>query len=66
MAVSKQISPRLLKLLNKKYPSKRNFTVGDARKIQKSLGGTKVSTYAKDGGYIAKKRKKVVKKRNKK
>jgi hypothetical protein len=65
MAVSKQISPRLLKLLNKKYPSKRNFTVDDARKIQKSLGGTRVPVYSKDGGYIVKKRKKTVKKRKK-
>ena len=66
MAVNRGISPSLLKLLKKKYPQKKGFTVGDSRKLQKSLGGTQVPTYrAKDGGYIVKKKKKVVKKRKK-
>ena len=42
-------------------------TSGIGYEIAKMLkSGAKVPTYAKDGGYIAKKRKKVVKKRNKK
>ena len=40
--------------------------MGDAKRLQKSLGGTQVPTYrVKDGGYIVKKKKKVVKKRKK-
>ena len=65
MAVSRRIPSSLLKLLKKKYPQKKGFTVGDAKRLQKSLGGTRVPVYSKDGGYIAKKRKKVVKKRKK-
>ena len=66
MAVKRGISASLLKLLNKKYPQKKSFTVGEAKRLQKSLGGTQVPTYrAKDGGYIVKKKKKVVKKRKK-
>ena len=65
MAVNRGISPSLLKLLKKKYPQKKGFTVGDSRKLQKSLGGTRVPVYSKDGGYIVKKRKKTVKKRKK-
>ena len=65
MAVSRRIPSSLLKLLKKKYPQKKGFTVGDARKLQKDLGGARISTYAKNGGYIAKKRKKIVKKRKK-
>ena len=60
MAVSKRIA----NLLKKKY-RKKDFKVDDSAQIRKALGGTRVSTYAKDGGYIAKKRKKVVKKRKK-
>ena len=56
-----------MKLLKQKYGKKPGVKVGDASKIRKQLGGTKVSGYiAKDGGYIVKKKKKVVKKRNKK
>jgi hypothetical protein len=65
VAVNRKIPASLLKLLKKKYPQQKSFTVGDSKRLQKSLGGTRVSTYAKDGGYIAKKRKKVVKKRKK-
>ena len=65
MAVSRKIPASLLKLLKKKYPQKKGFTVGDAKKLQKDLGGTRIPTYAKNGGYIAKKRKKIVKKRKK-
>ena len=60
---------RLMRLLKKKYgklSQKRGTKVGVPQNIQKQLGlGTKISAYAKDGGYIAKKRKKVVKKRKK-
>ena len=56
------VSSRIAKLLAKKY-KKKDFKVGDSKQIRKSLGGTRVSTYAKDGGYIAKKGKKIVKKR---
>ena len=60
MAVSKRIA----KLLKKKY-RKKDFKVDDSAQIRKALGGTRVSTYAKDGGYIVKKKKKVVKKQKK-
>ena len=66
MAVNREIPASLLRLLKKKYPQQKSFTVGDAKKVQKSLGGTRVPTYrAKYGGYIVKKKKKVVKKRKK-
>ena len=57
---------RILKLLAKdpKY-RKKDFKVDNSAQIRKALGGTRVSTYAKDGGYIVKKKKKVVKKRKK-
>ena len=58
------ISKRIAKLLKKKY-RKKDFKVDDSAQIRKALGGTRVSTYAKDGGYIVKKKKKVVKKRKK-
>ena len=58
------ISARIAKLLAKKY-RKKDFKVDDSAQIRKALGGTRVSTYAKDGGYIVKKKKKVVKKRKK-
>ena len=58
------ISSRIAKLLKKKY-RKKDFKVDDSGQIRKALGGTRVSTYAKDGGYIVKKKKKVVKKRKK-
>ena len=63
MAVSKRIA----KLLAKDPKFRRRFgTSGPTTaSIKKQLGGTQVSRYAKDGGYIAKKRKKVVKKRKK-
>jgi len=66
MAVSKGLSQRIMKLLKQKYGKKPGARVGDIAKIRKQLGGTQVSSYrAKDGGYIVKKRKKVVKKRKK-
>jgi hypothetical protein len=66
VAVKRGISASLLKLLKKKYPQQKSFSVGDAKRLQKSLGGTQVPTYrVKDGGYIVKKKKKVVKKRKK-
>ncbi len=60
MAVSKRIAS----LLKKKY-RKKDFKVDNSAQIRKALGGARVSTYAKDGGYIVKKRKKTVKKRKK-
>ena len=57
------VSSRIAKLLAKKY-KKKDFKVGDSKNILNQLTkGAKVSTYAKDGGYIAKKGKKIVKKR---
>ena len=63
MAVSKRIA----KLLAKDPKFRRRFgtSVPTTASIKKQLGGTQVSKYAKNGGYIAKKRKKVVKKRKK-
>ena len=58
------VSSRIAKLLAKKY-RKKDFKVDNSAQIKKALGGTRVSTYAKDGGYIVKKKKKVVKKRKK-
>ena len=51
----------------KKYRRKPGTTPVNARKISQMLKkGANVPTYmAKDGGYVAKKRKKTVKKRNK-
>ena len=59
---------RLRKFLKKKFGRQalqRGTTVGPTASIKKQLGSTQISRYAKDGGYIAKKRKKVVKKRKK-
>jgi len=59
---------RLMRLLKKKYGRqalRRGTTVGPTASIKKQLGSTQVSRYAKDGGYIVKKRKKTVKKRKK-
>jgi len=59
---------RLMRLLKKKYGRqalRRGTTVGPTASIKKQLGSTQVSKYAKDGGYIVKKRKKTVKKRKK-
>ena len=63
MALSKDI----IKRLKKKYRRPLGTRVGDSRKIMQQLTkGVNVSRYmAKDGGYVAKKRKKVVKKRKK-
>ena len=63
MALSKD----LIKKLKKKYKRPLGTRVGDSRKIMQQLTkGANVSRYmAKDGGYVAKKRKKVVKKRKK-
>ena len=56
-----------MKKLKKLYGKKPGVKVGDLAKIKKSLmGAAQIPVYSKDGGYIAKKRKKVVKKRNKK
>ena len=56
-----------MKKLKKLYGKKPGVKVGDLAKIRKSLmGAAQIPVYSKDGGYIAKKRKKVVKKRNKK
>jgi|8_EtaG_2_1085327.scaffolds.fasta_scaffold07621_2 hypothetical protein len=58
------IDPRIAKLLKKKYRKKHGVKVGDSKKMMQQLTkGAKVSTYAKDGGYIAKKGGKIVKKR---
>jgi len=58
------VSSRIAKLLAKKYKKKLGTQGVDISKIKKQLGKTKVSAYmAKDGGYIVKKKKKVVKKR---
>jgi len=59
------LDPRIAKLLAKKYKKKFGTKVGDTSQMKKALGSAKISTYAKDGGYIAKKRKKTVKKRKK-
>ena len=57
------IDPRIAKLLKKKYRKKHGVKVGDSKKMMQQLTkGAKVSTYAKDGGYIAKKGGKIVKK----
>ena len=63
MALSKDI----IKRLKKKYRRPLGTRVGDSRKIMQQLTkGANVSRYmAKDGGDVAKKRKKVVKKRKK-
>ena len=61
-----KIDPRIAKLLKKKYKKKYGVKVGDSRKMMQQLRkGAKVSTYAKDGGYVSKKGGKVVKKRKK-
>jgi len=60
------IDPRIAKLLAKKYKKKFGTKVGDSASIRKQLGKTQISRYmAKDGGYIVKKKKKIVKKRKK-
>ncbi len=63
MAVSKRIAKLLAK--DPRFRRKFGAKVPTTASIKKQLGGTQVSRYAKDGGYIAKKRKKVVKKRKK-
>ncbi len=62
-----KLSPNIIKLLKRKYRKPLGTRVGDSKKISQMLKkGANVPTYmAKDGGYIAKKRKKVVKKRKK-
>tara|TARA_R110000824_G_scaffold4146_3_gene19670 strand:- start:3 stop:206 length:204 start_codon:yes stop_codon:yes gene_type:complete len=59
------LDPRIAKLLKKKYKKKYGARVGDTRKIMQQLKkGVSVPQYmAKDGGYIEKKGKKIVKKR---
>ena len=66
MTRNKTLSPRIMKKLKQLYGKKFGLKVGDPAKMRKALAsGARVSTYAKDGGYVAKKRKKVVKKRKK-
>ena len=58
------LSKSLIAKLKKKYKRPLGTKVGDSKKIMQQLTkGAKVSTYAKDGGYIAKKGGKIVKKR---
>ena len=61
MALSKDI----IKRLKKKYRRPLGTRVGDSRKIMQQLtkGASMPKYRAKDGGYVAKKGKKVVKKR---
>ena len=55
-----------MRKLKKLYGKKFGTRVGDIAKMKKAItSGAKVSTYAKNGGYIAKKRKNGVKKRKK-
>ena len=63
MAISKAVAKRIMK----KYRRPPGTPPVSAKKISQMLKkGANVPTYmAKDGGYIAKKRKKVVKKRKK-
>ena len=63
MALSKDI----IKKLKRKYRSQPGATPVSSRKISQMLKkGASIPTYmAKDGGYVAKKRKKIVKKRKK-
>ncbi len=63
MAISKAVAKRIMK----KYRRQPGTTPVSSRNISQMLKkGANVPTYmAKDGGYIAKKRKKVVKKRKK-
>ena len=63
MAVSKRIAKLLAK--DPRFRRKFGTPVPTTASIKKQLSKTQVSRYAKDGGYIAKKRKKVVKKRKK-
>ena len=62
-----RLTDQVKKLLQKKYKRKQGTRVGAPKDIMKKLSkGTSVPQYmAKDGGYIVKKRKKVVKKRKK-
>ena len=61
-----RLSKDVIRQLQKKYKKKLGTRVGDPASMRKQLmKGAKVSTYAKNGGYIAKKRKKGVKKRKK-
>ena len=61
------LSEDIIKRLKKKYKRQFGTKVGDSRKMMQQLTkGASIPTYrAKDGGYVAKKRKKVVKKRKK-
>ena len=63
MAVSKRIAKLLAK--DPRFRRKFGTPVPTTASIKKQLGSTQVSRYAKDGGYIVKKRKKTVKKRKK-
>ena len=61
------LSKDIIKKLKRKYRSQPGATPVSSRKISQMLKkGASVPTYmAKDGGYVAKKRKKIVKKRKK-
>ena len=66
MSTRRVLSPRIMKKLKQLYGRKFGAKVPNSAEIAKMLkSGAKVPTYAKDGGHIAKKRKKVVKKRKK-
>ena len=62
-----RLSEQVKKLIQKKYKKKQGTRVGAPKQIMQQLSkGTSVPQYmAKNGGYIVKKRKKVVKKRKK-
>ena len=56
MAVSKRIAKLLAK--DPRFRRKFGAKVPTTASIKKQLGGTRIPTYAKNGGYIAKKKKK--------
>ena len=62
-----RLSKDIIAKLRKKYKRQVGTKVGDSKKIMQQLTkGASIPTYrAKDGGYVAKKRKKVDKKRKK-
>ena len=66
MSTRRVLSPRIMKKLKQLYGRKFGTKVPNSAQIAKMLkSGTRVPTYAKNGGYIAKKGKKTVKKRKK-
>ena len=66
MATNRGIPAHIRKKLKKLYGKKPGVKVGDLAKMRKKLmGATQIPVYSKDGGYVAKKGKKTVKKRKK-